>query len=87
MEHTVVSLVWGDRQGCGFRSAILGSWIRICIRVKSWIRIRTKVKIQELSRLTMHWRVCRPLAVDLYHFDEDPDLHLSEKSDPDLDQH
>jgi hypothetical protein len=54
--------------------------------VKIWIRIRINVAIQELRlklalwTLTMEaWRlkiqpwVCRPLAGDSHHFDEEPD--------------
>jgi hypothetical protein len=35
------------------------------------------------------WRVCRPVAADLHHLDEEQDLdpHFSEKPDPDLQPH
>jgi hypothetical protein len=40
-------------QGCGYGSAwihiIFGSWIRICIRVKSWIRIRISKNSEALE--------------------------------------
>jgi hypothetical protein len=65
---------------------------------ESRIRIRIKVKIQELRRLKMEpWRAVDAhngdmetqngvvVAGFLHHFDEeqDPDPHLSERTDPD----
>jgi hypothetical protein len=67
---------------------IFGSWIQISIRVKSWIRIRTRnnVKIKSfrgskqgrggLWTITMRpWRVHRKVVVDPHQFEEelDPD--------------
>ncbi len=69
--------------------------------VKSWIRIRNKVKIQDFSRLKMlpwslkieawtlkleAWRVCRPVVASLDE-EQDPDPHGNEKLDPDQDSH
>jgi hypothetical protein len=48
----------GFRSGYALIRIVFGIWIRIRInRVKIWIRIHIKVKIQELSRLKMvSWR-------------------------------
>ncbi len=62
-------------------SIILGSWIRILIRMESWIRIHNRgmeVKMEP-------WRVCRSVVADSHHLDEeqdpDPHMHESEKRD------
>jgi hypothetical protein len=64
-------------QGCGKGSSgsawiriILGSWIRIRIRIKS--------KFMDFKGLKMEpWRVCRPAIAASHHFDveQDPDPH------------
>jgi hypothetical protein len=49
--------------GSAWIRIILGSWIRISIRAKSWIRVLIQVNIQELYRLKMEpWR-----AVDAHN--------------------
>jgi hypothetical protein len=54
--------------GAGFRIRIqipivFGSWIRICNRVKSWIRIRIEFETRELQRLKIEpW-----MAVDAHN--------------------
>ncbi len=82
---------------CGrYRQA--GFRIRICIWVKSWIRIRIKLNSgafevqnrdvnaqREAWRFKMEaWRFveCRGVVEDSLHLDEDPDPYGSDKLDP-----
>jgi hypothetical protein len=66
----------GYKQGCGSEFALFG---RLNIETVEGLRRRGGV-----SKMVA-WRVCVPLFADSHHFDEeqDPDPHLSEKSDQD----
>jgi hypothetical protein len=75
-------------QGCGSGSEsawiliIMGSWIRVRIRVKSWVLFRIEVGIQASNGAMKAENGAlehRPVVADSYHFDEG--------QDPDLDPH
>jgi hypothetical protein len=61
------------------------SWIRICILVNSWIRIRIRIRRVNEPVVTDSHHCKAKLYPDLHPSEKlDPDPHLSEKLDPDL---
>jgi hypothetical protein len=64
-----------SRSGTGWFRIIYGSWIKIGIEMKSWIRICIKVKIQKLQGLIIQPHESKKLDPDWHENDDmlDPD--------------